>query len=687
MEPNKSKTYSDFIGPRQSIAGSLTESACVDVILGYLRKFHLGEIDALIPESVFQLPFPHEGKTFWNNECTVEYTDDVIFDIYFTNPTIFFDYVRKGISALKKEKGNASSVWMYLQIKLIEDSPYDLSEIKPHMVNTPVCFDAVVLGLEPRTMYIKTAWYECPKGHPGIDIQCDKHRQLHPQVCTHSIGIDMCGEKMFLNVDKSTQDYSQNIVIQEPIENTKFGNPIEYDAKITGEMVGDVRVSQKMRLSAVLRTVVDRKKNENEIYYDILSYKDLADSKEVLPTEEEIAIMKKDVEEPDFMLKLIKSFAPEVYGLDSVKESLILGLAGGVRSRNKRGSVNILLLGDPSTAKSTLLKECAEVITKSLYTSGKSASAAGLTAAAVKRPNGAWMIMPGVVVLCNDGFVFIDEIDKATPEDRSSLHEAMEQQTVSIAKAGMHMTFPARTAVFAAGNPQTGKWELSLSAAENVNLPPTLLSRFDVKWRILDQKDFSRDTNMAEHILSQFTDPAEETFNRNYLRKYFAYINKLKPKLTKEAQKELLDTYRKLRDKSKDQESVVIDTRQLEGLIRLSTAHAKCYFRDIIDKADVMHAVKVYYESLKSFGFDPEEGTVDQSTFFTSAKLNKETTFWNAFTALDDEAKGGVDPEELMVKLSQSPHYEEESARQEVEKKHSKENKIYMSKTGRYMRV
>ena len=130
-----------------------------------------------------------------------------------------------------------------------------------------------------------------------------------------------------------------------------------------------------MRMSAVLRTVIDRKKNENEIYYDILSYKDLADSKEVLPTEEEIAIMKKDVEEPDFMLKLIKSFAPEVYGLDSVKESLILGLAGGVRSRNKRGSVNILLLGDPSTAKSTLLKECAEVITKSLYTSGKSASA------------------------------------------------------------------------------------------------------------------------------------------------------------------------------------------------------------------------------------------------------------------------------------------------------------------------
>ena len=264
-----------------------------------------------------------------------------------------------------------------------------------------------------------------------------------------------------------------------------------------------------------------------------------------------------------------------------------------MRTKNKRGSINILLLGDPSTAKSTLLKECADIITKSMYTSGKSASAAGLTAAAVKRPSGQWMIMPGVIVLCNDGFVFIDELDKASPDDRSSLHEAMEQQTVSIAKAGMHMTFPARTSVFAAGNPQTGKWELALSAAENVNLPPTLLSRFDIKFRILDVKDFNRDSQMAQHILEQFNDVDEDLFSKDYLRKYFTYINRLKPKMTKEAQNELLSTYRSLREKSKDQEAVIIDTRQLEGLVRLSTAHAKCYFRETINLDDVVHAVRV----------------------------------------------------------------------------------------------
>ena len=689
MAPNRSSTHTNFIGPIKKELQTFTESAAVDVILGYLRKYHLAEIDAISPQSIFQFPLSWNEKTFWGNDYSQEYTEDVIHDIYADEPTKFFDFVRTAIRLIKKEKGNDSPEWDYLRIRLVEDAPMALSEIKPHMLNSPTCFEAVVLGIEPRTMYIKVGWYECPKGHKGKEVKCDKYKKLTAQKCTEPVsGGNACGEKMYLVQEKSIQDFIQRIVIQEPIENTKFGNPIEYDAKIADDLVGEIRVSQKLRMSGVLRTVIDTKENENEIYYDILSYSDLIDDKEVMPTEDELRQMKKDVEDPGFMLKLIKSFAPEVYGLDNVKETLILGMAGGVRARNKRGSINILLLGDPSTAKSTLLKACADIIPKSLYTSGKSASAAGLTAAAVKRPSGQWMIMPGVIVLCNDGFVFIDELDKASEDDRSSLHEAMEQQSVSIAKAGMHMTFPARTAVFAAGNPQTGKRELALSAQENVNLPPTLLSRFDVKWRILDVKEFNRDSQMAEHILEEFNlDSEEDLFSQDYMKKYFTYVSKLKPKLTKDAQKELLNTYRTLREKSKDQEAVIIDTRQLEGLIRLTTAHAKCYFREKIETDDVVHAVRTYFESLKSFGFDPEKGTVDQTTFFTSAKLNKETAFWNVFTALDDEDKGGVDPEELMTRLSASPHFDEEGARSFVEKKHSRENKLYMTKDGRYMRV
>lgn len=681
MVRRKKQTHIDFIGPtKKDSTETFTESALVGIIEGYLREYHLAEVDALIPQSIFQFPLTWEEKLFWDASYAKEYTEEIIHDVYLNESVKFFDIIRSAIMNIKKDKGDSSPEWKYLRIRLVEDASVNLSEIKPTMINTPACFEATVIGVEPKMMYIKTAWFECPKGHPGNEVPCDRYRKLRTPVCS-------CGEKMFLIPEKSVQDYVQGIVIQEPIENTKFGNPVEHDAKIADDLVGPLRVSQKLKMSGILRTVIDRKTNENEIYYDILSYTDTADTKEAMPTEDELVQMKKDSEEPDFMLKIIKSFVPEVYGLDSIKEALILGLAGGVRAKTKRGSINILLLGDPSTAKSTLLKGCADLITKSLYTSGKSASAAGLTAAAVKRPNGMWMIMPGVVVLCNDGFVFIDELDKATPEDRSSLHEAMEQQTVSIAKAGMHMTFPARTSVFAAGNPQSGKWEMALSAAENVNLPPTLLSRFDIKFRILDVKDYNRDSQMAQHILEQFTEIVEELFTREYLKKYFSYINTLKPQMTTEASQELLKTYRDLRTKSKDQEAVIIDTRQLEGLIRLSTAHAKCYFREKITIEDVTHAVRVYFESLKSFGFDPESGTVDQTTFFSSAKTNKETSFWNVFEGVDDEEKGGVLPESLITKLAETPHFDVETARREVEKKHSRENKIYMNKEGRYMRV
>ena len=144
--------------------------------------------------------------------------------------------MRTAIRLIKKEKGNDSPEWDYLRIRLVEDAPMALSEIKPHMLNSPTCFEAVVLGIEPRTMYIKVGWYECPKGHKGKEVKCDKYKKLTAQKCTEPVsGGNACGEKMYLVQEKSIQDFIQRIVIQEPIENTKFGIQKEYDAKIPEE--------------------------------------------------------------------------------------------------------------------------------------------------------------------------------------------------------------------------------------------------------------------------------------------------------------------------------------------------------------------------------------------------------------------------------------------------------------------
>ena len=181
MAPNRNTAHTNFIGPIKKEFETFTESAAVDVIIGYLRKYHLAEVDALIPQSVFQFPLSWGEKTFWGNDYSQEYTVDVIHDIYADEPTKFFDYLRTAIRHIKKEKANDSPEWDYLRIRLIEDDPISLSDIKPHMVNSPSCFEAVVIGIEPRVMYIKVGWYECPKGHTGKDVKCNKYKKLSPQ--------------------------------------------------------------------------------------------------------------------------------------------------------------------------------------------------------------------------------------------------------------------------------------------------------------------------------------------------------------------------------------------------------------------------------------------------------------------------------------------------------------------------
>ena len=210
MEQIRKASPIDFIGPVKD-KESLTDSAATDIIEAYLRKFHLSDVDALIPQSIFYLPMSWEGKTFWGSDYSTEYSDEVINDIFLEEPNKFFDFIRQAIINLRSEKGDDLSEWNYLRIKLIEDKPISMSEVKPYMVNSPTCFDAVIIGIEPRILYIKKAWFECPKGHSGKDIECDKYRKLSAPICTHPISNgSMCNEKMFLVPDKSMQDFVQS---------------------------------------------------------------------------------------------------------------------------------------------------------------------------------------------------------------------------------------------------------------------------------------------------------------------------------------------------------------------------------------------------------------------------------------------------------------------------------------------
>ena len=216
---------------------------------------------------------------------------------------------------------------------------------------------------------------------------------------------------------------------------------------------------------------------------DVSYIEDLDDVKLVKPTDSELKKLKEDSKEPDFINNVVRSYAPHIYGYSQIKKSLLLQLAGGVNGK-RRGDINVLLVGDPSMAKSELLKFGKKITQTSIYTSGKGTSSAGLTIGMVKLSDGTMIAQAGVLPLCSGGFAFIDEFDKMNKLDRSSMHEAMEQQTVSRAVAGTNLTLPAKTSILAAANPKFGKYDPAESLGENINVPPALLSRFDLIWLI-----------------------------------------------------------------------------------------------------------------------------------------------------------------------------------------------------------
>jgi len=393
---------------------------------------------------------------------------------------------------------------------------------------------------------------------------------------------------------------------------------------------------------------------------------DLDDVKLLKPTEHELNKLKEDAKSPEFLDKVIASFAPHIYGFKEIKKSLLLQLAGGVNG-NRRGDINVLLVGDPSMAKSELLKFGKKITQTSIYTSGKGTSAAGLTIGMVKLSDGTMIAQAGVLPLCSGGFAFIDEFDKMNKLDRSSMHEAMEQQTVSRAVAGINLTLPAKTSILAAANPKFGKYDPAESLGENINVPPALLSRFDLIWLIKDKVDLHVDMAKANHILNTYSD--DVVIEKPYMtpRQLMAYINLVresKPKLSGEIRKEVLKIYEKMRQLSKEDESALaIGTRQLEALIRLSMAHAKLLFKPKADVEDVRAVRDILNDMFATFGLDMDKGSFDQSLLTgVTGKETKEQVANRVWAEVSDP-NGAVLIPNFMKALAESTTFDETSAK------------------------
>jgi len=494
-----------------------------------------------------------------------------------------------------------------------------------------VMVEGIVVRATPVRPMVMNAAFRCKRCGTINQVEQSGQFLKAPPVCASpDCGRD--GPFEFVQ-DESTFIDSQDLRLQEKPEDLPPGQlPRTLNVKLVGtEIVDLARPGDHVSIVGVVRAFAPSRPGIGKLrtfilHLDANSLEVLGKEPETRPPspeeEEKILALSKD---PEVHKKIMNSIAPSIYGYEHIKEAIMYLLFGGVSKSlpdiTIRGEMNALLIGDPGTAKSQLLQYVAKIAPRGLYTSGRGTTAAGLTAAVIREKGGSMSLEAGALVLADKGVACIDEMDKMRPEDRVAIHEAMEQHTVSVAKGGIVATLNARTAMLAAANPALGQYEPHRTVAENISLPVTILSRFDLIFVLRDVPDREADAKMSEHILEihrRGESPVEAQIDAELMRKYISYSKTIKPRLSKAALKHLGEFYLAMRSASETEGSpVAITARQLESLVRISEARARVALRKEVSGEDAEAAIVIMKRSLEEVGIDLSSYKVDIDLIMT----------------------------------------------------------------------
>ncbi|RDD54122.1 MAG: Minichromosome maintenance protein MCM [Candidatus Korarchaeota archaeon NZ13-K] len=488
-----------------------------------------------------------------------------------------------------------------------------------------------------------------------------------------------CGAPMKLDHEMSRFMRWRSVRVQERPEDLPPGMmPEHIDGILTDDIVDDVKPGDRVRITAIVRIKPSRREEGKEglIYKRYLEIVHVEvpnrvyEKLEITP-EDEREILRL-AERRDLEDLIVRSIAPSVFGWNEVKRAIAYALFGGstkilADGSKVRGEINVLLVGDPGVAKSQLLKYTAQLAPRGLYTTGKGSTAAGLTAAVVRdSATGGWTLEAGALVLADMGVACIDEFDKMSEDDRRSIHEAMEQQTISIAKAGIVATLNARTTIIAAANPKKGKYDDFVTVAENINLPPTVLSRFDLVFIMKDRPRVEADSMVADHILMTRmgrNPEARPPIDPTLLKKYIAYARQnIDPVLTDEAAEKIKNYYvevrkRGVREGEEEilQDFIAITPRQLEALIRLSEARARMHLRREVTAEDAEMAINLMEVTLRGAAYDIVSGYFDITGWMTGTsfpEVKRREVVFQIIKQLAEESEDGMVDRDVVVRIS-----------------------------------
>ncbi len=487
--------------------------------------------------------------------------------------------------------------------------------------------DAIVKAASEVKPQIYELEFECPEcGGLTTVPQEGTGTVQRPFLCEH------CGRRGdFKEVGKKMIDV-RYLTCMEPFEVTTGEQPGELaiflkEDLTTPRMQKKTDPGARLKITGVLKELPKRIKGKLSTKMDMYmeaNFVELSDVEfeELDITEEDEKNIQELASSPDVFEKLKNSISPGIYGFDEIKEAIILQLFGGIVHRQPdgsriRGNVHILITGDPGVGKTMFLKLVSSVVPRGRYVSGSGVSGAGLTATVRKDEiMGTWVLEAGALILCNKGMISIDEFDKMSRDDQIAMHEATSVETVSIAKASIVATLPAETAVLAGANPKLGRFDPFTPITEQIQIPETLMSRFDLKFAVRDIPDRTMDERLADHIVTSRVTPEaiEPAIPVQLLRKYIAYAKKINEiELTDEAAKKLKDFYVEMRNRYSGEEipTVSITLRQYEALLRLAEASAKVRLARRINMDDAERAIRLMKYSLSQLGYDYETGRID----------------------------------------------------------------------------
>lgn len=530
----------------------------------------------------------------------------------------------------------------HVWVKNYNDKTTPIPRLRHNMIGKLVCVDCLVRKVSTtRQEIVRSAFIckTCGNVSRVMDVDGQKLKPKQSYQCVNSNG---SGHKNFEAVP-STFEYRdmQYLTLQEPQEAVEGGKqPETILGIVTGDYTDTLMAGNRCRVLGFvgIKRTSDEDK-EVKLYIDIIGIaRDVSDYQELIISADDERLIK-SLSESNYVLDMLAdSIVPSIYGYKEIKRAIALQLFGGTTitlpdGTHIRGNSHILLCGDPALAKSQIVRNVCKLCPRGIYTSGKSTSAAGLTAAAVKdEVDGKWVVEAGALVLADGGMACVDELDKIGENDIAALHEAMESQTISFAKAGINTTLYTRCSLLAACNPKESRFIPEMDLSSQLSFPSSLLTRFDLVFLMQDIPNPEVDMRVARHMLmtrqtaekldaglSADTTPIDRPIDMDIFRKYISMAHKVKPVLSDEVVIYLTKEYSSIRNSQESGERRAITPRQLDALIRLSESSARIRLSNDVSLDDAKLAVNIWKSSMMSISLN---GTLDVSKLDCESNLN-----------------------------------------------------------------